>query len=263
MGNDVLERHFAKMGARLNVRPLVGSTRRGAVRVNVLHDRRGEYFDIEASQDVQLDVIDVRPKVRHLLLLARLDGRKDKFVCGHDERAWFVAAVPERESAADVRSALESLKPGMVRRLEERLNVRYRDRLARRNEAFVRQGEWFFTPADLNPPAWLILRNEPLRRGLGSKPHMVEEVFREGGETVYVCRRHPRGVSEVRYHQIMASTPTASTWNWTPMRRNPWVYARGRVSHSDHKTVVLRGWHRVQMNTENQSRAMAHVAFLD
>jgi hypothetical protein len=38
---------------------------------------------------------------------------------------------------------------------------------------------------------------------------------------------------------------------------------RGRIRHSDHKTIVLRGWHEVVMNTENESLAMQHVAFLD
>ena len=47
------------------------------------------------------------------------------------------------------------------------------------------------------------------------------------------------------------------------MRRNPKVYVRGRVRHSDHKTVVLGVWHEVLSNTENFSHAMRNVAFLD
>ena len=41
------------------------------------------------------------------------------------------------------------------------------------------------------------------------------------------------------------------------------VYARGAVRHSDHATITLPFWHRVLMNTETQSEAMARVAFLD
>ncbi len=41
------------------------------------------------------------------------------------------------------------------------------------------------------------------------------------------------------------------------------VYARGAVSHSDHATITLHGWHRVWMNTETATRQMANVAFLD
>jgi hypothetical protein len=47
------------------------------------------------------------------------------------------------------------------------------------------------------------------------------------------------------------------------MRRDPELYATGAVSHPDHNTIVLHGWHRVLMNTEGEARAMRHVAFLD
>ncbi len=47
------------------------------------------------------------------------------------------------------------------------------------------------------------------------------------------------------------------------MQRNPGVFVKGRVSHPDHRTIHLRGWHRVVMNTETQAPAMRHVAFLD
>lgn len=47
------------------------------------------------------------------------------------------------------------------------------------------------------------------------------------------------------------------------MRRDAGVYVRGRVRHADHRTIALQCWHKVLMNTENQSRAMRNVAFLD
>jgi len=37
-----------------------------------------------------------------------------KFLCGHDERHWFVAAVPGR-GVSNVRTAMEALKPAAVR----------------------------------------------------------------------------------------------------------------------------------------------------
>jgi hypothetical protein len=43
----------------------------------------------------------------------------------------------------------------------------------------------------------------------------------------------------------------------------PSQYAKGSVRHPDHNTIVLHGWHRVLMNTEQGARAMRHVAFLD
>ncbi len=47
------------------------------------------------------------------------------------------------------------------------------------------------------------------------------------------------------------------------MKRNPKAYARGTVRHSDHKTITLPCWHEVLMNTENESRTMSKIAFLD
>ena len=138
-----------------------------------------------------------------------------------------------------------------------------RKRYARKNRAFRRQGEWFFVPepsfvVDEN----LILRNEPLRRGAG-KPHLVEEIFRTGGETVRVCDRYPNGVAPDAYRAICQNNPNAVRWNWRVMQRDAGVYARGTVRHSDHATITLPFWHRVIMNTETQSRTMARVAFLD
>jgi hypothetical protein len=47
------------------------------------------------------------------------------------------------------------------------------------------------------------------------------------------------------------------------MRRNPEMFVRGRITHRDHKTVVLKGWHQVLMNTEPRAKARAQVLFLD
>jgi hypothetical protein len=158
---------------------------------------------------------------------------------------------------------IHSLRPKDVREALTRKHVSSRKRYARKNRAFRRQGEWFFVPE----PSFvvdekLVLRNEPLRRGSG-KPHLVEEIFRSGGETVHVCRRHPNGVTPDEYRSILQRSPEAAGWGWQVMRRNPGVYARGTVRHSDHATITLPFWHRVMMNTETQSRTMANVAFLD
>jgi hypothetical protein len=137
-------------------------------------------------------------------------------------------------------------------------------RLRRRNEAFVRQGEWFFVPApDLVVPGWLLLRNEPLSRAGGSKPHMCQFAYRTGGTSVWVCPRYSSGLTDAQYAGLLASDPKARRWNWQRMVRDPEVYVKGRVWHRDHKTVVLDGWHRVAMNTEWQAPFAGNVAFLD
>ena len=105
-------------------------------------------------------------------------------------------------------------------------------------------------------------RNEPLRRGSG-KPHLVEQLYRTGGETVHVCSRHPNGVTAKEYRGLLLANPKAAQWGWRVMSRNPGVYARGTVRHRDHDTITLPFWHCVVMNTETQSRTMANVAFLD
>jgi hypothetical protein len=156
-----------------------------------------------------------------------------------------------------------ALQPKDVREALARSHVSSRKRYARKNRAFRRQGEWFFVPE----PSFvvdekLVLRNEPLRRGAG-KPHLVEELFRSGGETVHVCSRHPNGITPDEYGSILRRHPDAARWGWRVMSRNPGVYARGTVRHGDHATMTLPFWHRVIMNTETQSRTMANVAFLD
>jgi hypothetical protein len=109
----------------------------------------------------------------------------------------------------------------------------------------------------------LILSTEPLTRGNGDKPHWAEFCYRTGGQIVWVCSRYPNGVTESEYKRIWQADTASHGWGWRVMRRNAQVFVRGRIRHADHKTVVLHGWHRVLMNTEDQSRAMRNVAFLD
>jgi hypothetical protein len=163
-----------------------------------------------------------------------------------------------------VRAAKEALKPLEVRLAEAREGLRSAARNRRKNAAYRRQGEWFFLPAPgLHVDESLVIRNEPITRGNGSKPHWAELCYRSGGEAVHVCSRYPGGVDAARYRKLLDSDPLAKTWAWRLMVRNPQVYVRGRIRHADHRTITLNGWHRVFMNTEHQSQAMRNVAFLD
>jgi len=270
MNNHTLESKFNRIGARLKVTEGLSPRRRFEphlpVRLDVESDRNGEYFEIRRPPggEAEVEVLDVQPTERHLLLLVRQRGEKHKLLCGHDERHWFVAAVPEAASVGTVRSAKEALKPPEVHAAQARLGLRAEARGKRKNAAYRRQGEWFFLPAyDLEVDEKLMLRNEPISRGNGGKPHWVEFCYRTGGETVYVCARHPNGLAERAYQQLLNEQPKAKGWGWRVMRRNANVYVKGRVRHPDHRTIVLWCWHRVLMNTENQSRALRNVAFLD
>ena len=225
-------------------------------------DTRGEYFDVRfaGEGEVDLEVVDVQPDDRHLLLLARIDGEKSKFLCGHDERHWFVAAVPEAaRGVTGVATAKAALQPPAVRALVER--TRPKDPFRRRNTAYVRQGEWFFVPAArIDPPEGLVLRDEPLSRGRGNA-HVMQFAYRRGGERVYVNRLNPAGITEAQYARL---TPEQRrTGGWSRQVREPEVYAKGTVRHPDHATIRVSSWHRVLMNTEQGAKAMRHVVFID
>jgi hypothetical protein len=265
MDIELLQRKFGRLGARLQVVELDRPSRRRAG-IDISADKKGEYFDIRLSSNerVEYEVVDLRPEMRHLLLLGRRESGKEKYLCGHDERHWFVCGVPDRPGIASVAAAMKALQPAEVRAAAERALHRPKDRLRRHNEAFVRQGEWFFIPApNLIVNYQLVRQHEPISRGSGSKPHICQWLYRQGGEEVMVCSRHPAGVSLERYRQIVVAQPEAPRWNWVPMRRNPAAYVRGRVSHPDHQTIVLDGWHRILMNTEAEAPGSRNVVFLD
>jgi hypothetical protein len=201
MHTEVLERRFAEIGARVKVEegPWLG-----VPQIDVRVDRRGEYFDflfVGGEREVELQVVDADRADRHLLLLVRDGEAKSKFLCGHDERHWFVAAVPESaRGVTGIASAKAALQPTLVRLEAGRL--KRQDRFRRRNAPYVRQGEWFFVPTPwLQPEPAFVLRNEPLIRGFG-KAHVMELAYRTGGEVVYVNGRNPQGITEARFRRL-------------------------------------------------------------
>lgn len=283
---------FSEIGARVRVRELrpwrphaFARTATGRVGVqfpvvDIRTDKKGEYFDLAVPDGMEVEVIDSRPDLRHLVLMARLaTNDKARYLCGHDERHWFVAAVPESFGATTVPEAQRALQPDAIKALTVGLDAT--KRIARHNSAYRRQGEWFFVPApDFEPdPNDIILRNEPLRRDARSKPHVVAEAIRSGGETRYQAdRASVHAVKErarareigaalnnktltAKEHAVMAARfPEVG---WRSVLVNPTMYVRGPVRHSDHSTVNLRSWHRVVMNAESLARAASSVAFID
>jgi len=266
MDTSLLEKQFKEMGTRLKLENEDWVL--GRFSINILQDRKGEYFYLYLSNPDQLDVgvVDFRPRDRHLLLMIRQSDRrgeqKHKFLCGHDERHWFVAAVPNFSGVKDVPSAMEALKPDVVREQQLRKGVKGRKLKRRKNKAYIRQGEWFFMPiVGFEPPKPLILKNEPIRRS--GKPHMCEFVYRSGGETVYVSSEYPNGLTQSEFSTLCRENPELYTRNWRLMVRNARVYVKGRVWHPDHATILLQDWHLVEMNTEFQAPSMGNLAFLD
>jgi hypothetical protein len=80
---------------------------------------------------------------------------------------------------------------------------------------------------------------------------------------VYVSPRHPNRLTAAQYRKLISRKPKLRNIGWVSQRRNPGVFVRGKVRQADHKTIVLDGWHQVLMNTETESVAMRHVAFID
>jgi hypothetical protein len=133
MNTNLLDIKFARIGARLKVadRPSRRTRMAGVLFLDVGADRKGEFFEIvkQPDADVEVAVLDVQPADRHLLLV-REGKEKSKFLCGHDERHWFVAGIPEAALVGTVRQAKEALKPAEVLTAQagKRLGAKARNR---------------------------------------------------------------------------------------------------------------------------------------
>jgi hypothetical protein len=224
--------------------------------VNVFRDDIGEFFEIQYAEQFQPKVLDSDPVDRHLLLaFGDFWFEQSVFLCGHDERHWFAAAIPETAAAADIKAAKDALKPKEVWDAMREHEVPPEDRNLRRTAAFVRQGEWFFIPRrGLSFPPERVLHDEPLRRGEG-KPHMCQCLHRSEPTTLYVNRWHRNGLT---WDQVKALPPYERHDGWARFRDAP-IYVRGAIRHPDHATVFLRSWHQVVLNTEGEARGMPNA----
>ncbi len=273
---DNLKEKFRKIGARVNISVVEATQRRGhstfrnpPATLNILNDKDGEFFQLNIRKDVSdtldVSVLEVVPNDKHLVLLARRvddEGKvvsKDHFLCGQDERHFFVASVGKVSTVA---AAKESLKPKEI--VVQEIGLKTDKRNRRKTKVFKRQGEWFFLPAELRPDPVFIRRDEPLVRNTGSKAHIAEYAYRSGGESVKVCREYPNGLTQDEYKTLIEDKPNAKFLNWRDMKRNASVYVKGKIRHADHATLNLDTWHRVLMNTESLSESFGiTVTFLD
>jgi hypothetical protein len=274
---DTIDEKFKAVGARVRVNLLDQRPQRRwngrrtmsysgePVVVDVKRDARGEFFDVWRARDVHVRVLDIRPRDRHLLLGASFTRfgltADSRFLCGRDERSWFVAAIPEQADATTVQAAKDALKPREVWDAIREFGVRPEDRDKRWTKAFVRHGEWFFIPRPaMDVSEASVVRNEPIRRGAG-KPHWCQFLYREDGEAVYVHSHYPNGVTAEEFAALPDSQRRMH--GWRQMFRDATVYVKGSIRHADHDTIWLPFWHKVVMNTETQAEAMSQVAFLD
>lgn len=266
--SNLIEEKFEKMGARAIVGPNE-STRFNSepqpIDLNILNDSEGTYFSIKHADDVEISILDIKPKDRHLLLMAKYGGHhkiKSKFLCGHDERDWFVAAIPEDSPTKDIVSAMEALKPREIRELQRNMGIKTKNKNKRKNDAYKRQGEWFFIPEpDFEIKDYIIHKKESLIRGRGN-PHIAAELCRFGGSDIYVSRSEPNGISVEEYEKRLKE-PKFNSAAWSQQKKDMAVYVRGTIKHSDHATIYLDFWHKVIPNTEAKARAMRNVSFID
>jgi hypothetical protein len=255
-----LQEQFRKMGAELKFEPISRFSRMN-LEIDVEVSKKKEVFVLRTRKDVDVElvIVNISPEQRHLLLQAIVGKDKFKYLCGHDERHWFSSAVPR--DSKDVFTAMEGLKPPPVREAQDgrvKTSDLKKHNKRRKNEAYIRQGEWFFIPSGIIPDSKLILRNEPITNGRrGSKQHICEELYRTGGENVYV--HGSRIISANMYNTI----PDKDKQFYRLMRRNATVYVRGHIRHADHKTVYLPGWCEVHLNTERTAPGARAVTFLD
>lgn len=222
---------------------------------------KNEHFRFRIDPELlkSIQVVDVDRNGKHLLLNVQALPSPDqknqhdlpepqKLLMGHDEFHWFIAPVPR--STINVNLAKQALKPQLVQAAQSKTKVRVKHLHKRHQAAFIRQGEWFFLPApDLVVDPKLIHRDEPIRRGAG-KPHNCEELYRTGGRTVMISSRHPNGIEMAAYNKLSVAERRDQGPNWRQMTADPTAYVRGKVTHADHRTIRLQGWHRVQVNSE-------------
>jgi hypothetical protein len=247
---------FERMGARATIQHMTKDVLRqcgSPFVIDVRTDAAGEFFEILKTRHVELRVLDSAARHRHLVLSASQGEFDDRLLCGHDERHWFVAGLPHNSRANSIQTAMQSLKPGLVKTLEGRRPRKHR----RTADVYLRQGEWFFVPcphASIDPAE--VESNGSLVRGPESKPHLCEFMYRDG-EREYRCDRYPKlAFFESEYLEIIKNRRKSKQWGWRPLPYRPDIYVRGSVSHPDHATIHLDCWHRVKMNRETQPTAL-------
>jgi hypothetical protein len=197
---------------------------KGTPTIDIRTDKIGEFFAIFCNDLNEINILDVQPKTKHMLIGfkpgedRRTETGNLHYLLGFDERHWFVASVPDG-GTVNVRTAMEALKPKVIAMEQNEKRIKYNKRNKRRNDVFVRQGEWFFVPLekDLVVADYKILKNEPLLRNGGGKPHRAEWVVREGGRNIWVHKTTMRTIEDPAY-QLGIKNGTLKREEWD-MRR--------------------------------------------
>ena len=176
--------------------------------------RRSDGWRESIARQARVEVQDVVWESERVWVRRSTDARKRHFLVGRDERQLFMCRLPR--ACTTVAQAHDALRVPEAKRTARSVLERP-----------IRQGEWFFVPAEEGDVARIdaeiargaltLHRNAAISRFIAraGKPHVVDEI---------VDARDDEGKQQ--------------------------LFARGRVRHVDHKTVRLRGWFRVFRNRE-------------
>ena len=294
MDTLLVEKKFNAMGARAKISEPPSNRWRTPqpFSIDIRRDEEGEFFDIKAKKEIEMMILDVQKKDRHLLLLIKdhslkekrdkitgnlkaykpVEPDKSRFLCGHDERNWFTCAVPE--GASSVFQAKQVLKPQTLRDIEAKEGLKTskahkRHRKLESGKKIHRQGEFMFIPEEnFEPPKnslTVIHRHEPMRRGGSGNSHFADYLYRSGGVSVHVGSYNEKsrtvGLTDGEFNEVLKKDPNAKLARWESRVRDPQVYVKGKINHKEHRTLDLGSiWHKVLLNNEIKSR---FVAFID
>ena len=224
MTTELLERKFRDVGVPLQ---LLDHSWFG---INVRRGAAGERIALSTG-DSSVEVMDADRDHAQLLLLIKTDWgsgrtRKSKILCGRDERSLFAVGVRSTIGVPvnSVATAHEALKPPELREPEG--GRRRRGHRRQRPPDFVRQGDWFFVPHPSIPLQTSGIRKRQRLAQVGGNAHLVE---------------------------YLLGDPRTLISPWPGVAPHGVVYARGFVRHPEHRTIRLRGWHRVLPNLETHS----------
>lgn len=259
MNRDTIKKFFGLIGSRITIRNLnPDPLAEPRARFNVSNDSKGEHFTLSILGDenrIEVTILDVNKKLKHILLLIKytISPRiitTERLLCGHDEMHWFVAGVT---NSVSIKQAFERLRPDAVTVAFNQSGEKNKNRNRRKNKGFIRQGEWFFVPVDFKEKeSTIIHKNEPINRR-GGTSHIVEELIRIGGETVYV--NGDNVLSKREYNKLDKNQRLI----FKERTSNARVLARGKVKHRDHHTIELKGWHSVHLSTESGTSSNAFI----
>ncbi len=107
MFGNTFRQHFQVMGADVDV-----SVAGDRFQIGIDDGPGGERFQLRFPSDgsVTAKVLDADRRAQHLLLgvAHRGLGMQQKYLCGHDEFHWFVAALPQRRDVKTLSEAMEA-----------------------------------------------------------------------------------------------------------------------------------------------------------